>query len=347
VTARLRPPGGTWARAILVVAAVGLALVAGLVAWAEHQMNPAGAPGPPVDVDIPMGTSTHGIANLLASRGVISNSTLFLVYLKLKGGGPFQAGVYSLHRPETYSAVVHDLSASQGYRLTVPEGFTAAQIADRVGHIRGHDAGNFLAVATGKVACPGLRSPYEPAGGDLEGLLFPDTYRINPDESDCEIARTMVDHFDVVARTIGLDRAPATVGLTPYQAVIVASMVEREAKLASDRSLVAEVIYNRLKRGMRLQVDATVLYAVGASRPGGPTAAELGVDSPYNTYRVAGLPPTPIASPGKAALEAALAPAQGDFLYYVVVQADGKEAFSPTLAGQDANIRLAQQRGLR
>lgn len=337
-----------WARVVIAVIAT-IFVVLGLAGfWLEREMHPAGAPGPTVDVDIPVGTSTHGIARILAARGVVSNSTLFLVYLRLRGAGPFQAGVYTLHRPESYGGVVHDLSVSQGVRLTVPEGFTVGQIAARVGHIRGHTAAHFRAVASGQVACARpVTSPYGPAGGNLEGLLFPDTYRLNPDESDCDIARTMVARFDAVALRIGLDRAPTQVGVTPYQAVVVASMVEREAKLSDDRGLVAEVVYNRLRRNMKLQVDATVLYGLGASPPGGPTAADLNVDSPYNTYRVTGLPPTPIASPGDAALRAALAPPTGDFLYYVVVEANGKEAFSSTLAGQEANIRLAQQRGLR
>ncbi|MBO0887019.1 MAG: endolytic transglycosylase MltG [Acidimicrobiales bacterium] len=228
------------------------------------------------------------------------------------------------------------------YAVVVPPGFTMAQIAARVGAVPGHSARAFLRLAeSGEV-----RSAYEPAGVTrLEGLLFPATYRVTAHESDRQILEAMVARFDLAAREVGLSSAPSTVHVSPYQAVTVASLVEREALLAGDRGKVATVVYNRLAQGMKLQVDATIIYALG--RPvSSVSAKDKEIDSPYNTYKVAGLPPTPIASPGVASLEAALHPTPGPWLYYVVVSHNGAEAFSATYAGQLQNIALGERRGV-
>ncbi|HET6809514.1 MAG TPA: endolytic transglycosylase MltG [Acidimicrobiales bacterium] len=333
---------GLW-RVVAVVAAVVVVTVGGLALWVNHAVNPGGKRGPAVVVDVPSGASTTGIADRLAAAHVISHPLLFRLYVKVLGGGPFQAGEYSLPKNDSYGDVVASMHRGPLVRrLTIPEGFTLSQIADRVAALPGHSRAHFLQVArSGEV-----RSQYQPAGStELEGVLFPDTYQVQPGETDAQILAQMVARFDAVAGQLGLGTSPQTAGVTPYQAVTVASMVEREAKVPADRGLVAQVVYNRLGRGMRLQVDATVLYALG---PGHTdlSAADLDVASPYNTYRVTGLPPTPIASPGRAALEAALNPPKGPYLYYVVVEPDGKEAFSTTLAGQERNISLARSRGL-
>ena len=330
-------------RVVAVVAAVVVVVVGGLALWVNHQVNPGGKRGPAVVVDVPSGASTTRIADELAAAHVISHPLLFRLYVKVLGGGPFEAGEYSLPRNDSYGDVVASMHRGPlVHRLTIPEGFTLSQIADRVGALPGHTRGNFLQVArSGEV-----RSQYQPAGStSLEGVLFPDTYQVQPGETDAQILAQMVARFDEVAGQLGLAASPQAAGVTPYQAVIVASMVEREAKVPADRGLVAQVVYNRLARGMRLQVDATVLYALGPGHSN-LSAADLDVASPYNTYRVTGLPPTPIASPGRAALEAALNPPKGPYLYYVVVEPDGKEAFSTTLAGQEQNIALARSRGL-
>ena len=330
-----------WRVVALAVATVVAVLILAAV-WAERQISPGGPHGPAVAVNIPPGSSTDRIADLLAARHVISHPFLFRLYVKVHGGGPFQAGYYSLPEHDSYGDVISAMERGPvAARLTIPEGFTLSQIATRVGSLRGHSSAHFLAAAQSGV----VHSPYQPAGSDdLEGLLFPDTYQVEPGESDAQILQAMVDRFDQVAQEMGLATAPTAAGVSPYQAVVVASMIEREAKVPGDRPLVAEVVYNRLARGMRLQVDATVLYALGGGTT--LTAADLRVKSPYNTYLVSGLPPGPIASPGRASLQAALQPAKGPYLYYVVVEPDGQEAFSATLAGQEANIALARSRGL-
>lgn len=330
-------------RALALALAVVLTLLALIGLWVERQINPSAHPGKAVDVTIPRGASTSAIAGVLVKDHVISSSFWFRVYLRLHASGAFQAGVYRVREHDSYASVVKALHGPEvSTALVVPEGFTVSQIAERVGALPGHKGSAFLALADGGT----VRSPFEPAGSnDLEGLLFPDTYTVTPGETDATILNQMIQRFDQVVGPMGLSSAPAAVGVSPYQAVVVASLIEREAKVASDRPLVAEVVYNRLAKGMRLQIDATVLYALG---PGHTTlsTADLSVPSPYNTYLVTGLPPGPIANPGAAALEAALHPATGNFLYYVVVQADGGEAFSATLSGQEANIALARQRGL-
>ncbi len=229
------------------------------------------------------------------------------------------------------------------WAVTIPEGFTLKQIAARVGRVvPGHTDNGFLATANGGT----VRSPYEPAGVDsLEGLLFPDTYTVGPGDSDARILRRMVDRFDEVASTVGIDQAAARVGITPYQAVIVASMVEREARLTGDRGKVAQVIYNRLHASMKLQIDSTVIYGLGGDLDN-VTGSDLAIPTPYNTYLIPGLPPTPIASPGQPSLEASILPTPGPWLFFVVVSPDGGEAFSVTLAQQQANEALARERGL-
>lgn len=332
-----------WPRRVALVLAVVLTLAAVAGLWVEHHIDPASHPGATVDVTIPNGASTERIADVLVSDHVISSSFWFRVYLRLHGGSRFEAGVFAVRTHDSYPQVVRALRGPEVSRsLVVPEGFTVSQIANRVGALPGHQASAFLALAdSGRI-----RSPYEPAGSnDLEGLLFPDTYSVTPGETDATILQAMISRFDQMATQLGLAQAPSTAGVSPYQAIIVASLIEREAKLASDRALVAEVVYNRLTRGMKLQIDATVLYALGPGHTS-VSAADLNVQSPYNTYLVTGLPPGPIANPGKASLEAALHPGKGPYLYYVVVEPDGQEAFSASLSGQDANIALARSRGL-
>jgi UPF0755 protein len=139
------------------------------------------------------------------------------------------------------------------------------------------------------------------------------------------------------------------VGISPYEAIIVASLIERETRFDDERAKVAQVIYNRLERGMKLQVDATVIYAMGRTgeRNIRVLFKDLEVDSPYNTYKVTGLPPTPIAAPGRASLEAALNPEQGNLLFYVVTEESGRHSFAADSAGHAANIRKAEAAGVR
>jgi UPF0755 protein len=330
--------------AVALAVAVVLAAVAGL--WLQRQVSPSSA-GAPVSLSVPAGATVGQVASLLEDHGVISNGALFRLYVRVKGSRPFLPGTYRLRRHEKFSSVVAALTRPPEVdRLTIPEGLTLVQIAERVGRMPGRSADRFLALArSGQV-----RSPYATPGvapdHALEGLLFPDTYDFKRTADELTVLQRLVDGFDAVAGEVGLDQAPKRVGVTAYQAVVVASLVEREAKVPEDRAMIARVVYNRLQRNVPLQVDATVVYALGGDRTR-VLDQDLKVISPYNTYLNKGLPPTPIAAPGRASLQAALAPAPGPWLYYVVVDASGKHAFATTLDEQNRNIAVAHRRGLR
>jgi len=224
-------------------------------------------------------------------------------------------------------------------QLLLRPGLTVAGIAATVAALPGHTQASFVAAANSGL----IRSAYEPAATtSLEGLLFPDTYFVLPNESDASILRRLVNRFDEIGDQIGLG---ATTAVTPYQTVIVASLIEQEVKIPTDGPLVAAVIYNRLRLGMPLQIDATLCYVKGGCPPV-PTNADKQRVSPYNTYKVTGLPPTPIASVTMASLQAAMQPANVPYLYYVISDASGKLAFSTTLAQQNHNIALAHAKGL-
>ncbi len=345
--------GGGRGRKVLLAAAV--LLVVGLIGagaaafWFNRQVNPSGPPGQAVKIDIPLGSSTQRIAGILEEKGVVDSARVFRVYVKTKGGGPFQAGSYSLRRNEKFDRVVAALEKGPKLtfqRLTVPEGLTLEQVAQRVGELPGRSAERFLQV----VESGQVRSRYQPAGStNLEGFLLPETYNFQAKDDELAIATRMVQSFDAAAAQAGIEEVTQGGLVDPYEAIVVASLVEREARVPEDRGMISRVIYNRLRKGMLLQVDATVIYALGRTGEKGLRVLnkDLEVDSPYNTYRVEGLPPAPIASPGRAALRAAVNPTPGPWLYYVVVEASGKHAFGTTLAEHNRNIALAESRGVR
>jgi len=207
----------------------------------------------------------------------------------------------------------------------------------------GNDHGGIAAAAKSGV----VHSAFSPPGSNnLEGMLGTGSYLILPGESDVTIVRDMVQRFDRDAEAAGLSTASAAaLGLSPYQVVIAASVVEKEGYIPLNMPDVARVIYNRLARGEPLQMDSTVLYAIG--QDGGPvTSQDLKIQSPYNTYLNTGLPPTPICMPSPDALAAAVHPPTGAWLYFVLVDKNGTMAFSDTYAQQLANEKLAQSRGL-
>ncbi|HET7488229.1 MAG TPA: endolytic transglycosylase MltG [Acidimicrobiales bacterium] len=344
---------GRWGRRLLVafLVVVVLAAVAGGAGFAywRSQVDPGGSAGAKVTMEIPKGSSVARIASLLADKEVVGNARNFRLYVRLKGAGPFQAGSYTFRKHSGYDdvlATLHKGPVLSYQKLTVPEGLTIKQVADLVGKMPGRSAEKFLAAASDGT----VRSRYQPAGStNLEGLLFPDTYNFEAKDDEHAILQRMVTAFDAAAADAGLDDVAQGGVVDPYQAVIVASMIEREAKVPEDRGMISRVIYNRLQKKMPLQVDATVIYALGRTGEKGLRVLnkDLEVDSPYNTYKVAGLPPAPIASPGRSSLRAAVVPTPGDWLYYVVVDAQGHHAFATTLAEHNRNIATAQAAGVR
>jgi UPF0755 protein len=321
-------------------------LAAGLAGvWLKRRIDPPGPPGPAVEVVVPRGASTARIAAILDDRGVVASAWVFRLYVRATGAGPWQAGTYRMARNLDMGTAVRILDRGPlgtDVRLTIPEGFTLRRIAERVGRLPGRSAARFLALATSGA----VRSAYQPAGStNLEGLLFPDTYLIGERDTEERILRRMVAAFDAEAADLDLEAGAARLGLSPYEVVIVASMIEREARLADERPKVARVIYNRLARGMRLGIDATIRYEL--DKPTGPLRrSELERDSPYNTRTRTGLPPTPIASPGRASLVAALHPADGPWLYYVIADAEGRHAFVTTDAEFQRAKAAARAKGL-
>jgi UPF0755 protein len=322
---------------------VAVLLVVGLgVVWVRHQIDP-GKPGTTVAVTVPPNSSTASIASILSGAGVIRNATVFRFYAKTEGAGALLPGTYHLRKNSSYDSVISALEKGPPIvyqKFTIPEGFTVAQIAARIGALPGRSPDAVMAAATsGQV-----QSRYLPAGQtNLEGLLFPATYEVRADDSDVAILQKMVSTFEDNASNLGVDQAAATLGVTPYQVVIVASMVEREAKLDEDRGPIASVIYNRLHQGMLLQIDATLMYGQNITDP---AKIDKKSTSPYNTYAIKGLPPTPIASPGIPSLTAAATPPSTNYLYYVLIDANGKHGFASTAADFAKLEAEARSKGL-
>jgi UPF0755 protein len=328
--------------ALLAAAALVIAVLAWAVIWYLGEVN-AGPPGPQTMVSVSPGQSMGTITATLSRQHVVGSSLAFRIYLLLHGTPTVRTGDYLLRRHEAFGDVRGRLvSGPNVYPVTVLPGFTATEVASRVGLVPGHDGATFLDL----IRSGAVRSPYEPPGSmSLEGLLGTGQYLVLPGESDRALLGQMIDRFDATATAVGLVPRASALGVTPYEVITAASIVQKEGVYRQNLGKVSRVIYNRLARGTPLQMDSTVLYS--ENRDGGPvTSADLALDTPYNTYLHAGLTPTPICFPSKASLEAALSPTPGDWLYFVVVSKDGTEAFSDTFAGQQANERLAQSRGL-
>jgi UPF0755 protein len=336
-----------WLQVVTALAVVAVLALGVGGFWLKSQIDPSGAPGAVVNVDIPRGTSTAGIGNLLASKDVITSARVFRLYLKLKGGGPFDAGLYKLQRRSSMGDVVDVLSSGPALppatNVTIPEGLVLEQVAKRIARDPRLSAERFLTLArSGEV-----RSKFQPASQrSLEGLLFPDTYRVEEKEDEAAVLRRMVGTFDDVATEVGYEDAEKLVGHSPYEAIIVASLVESEAKDDSDRAKIARVIYNRLDQRIPLGIDATFYFTLPLERRGtGLRRSDLDRPGPYNTRLNTGLVPTPIALPGRASLEAALHPEDGPWLYYVLKDRR-THAFSESYDEFLRNKRAAQEKGL-
>jgi UPF0755 protein len=317
----------------VVAAVVVVLVVAGVLGFVHisDEVNPSGPAGRTVTVTVPAGASTARIGDLLAKAGVIHGPTVFALYVKIEAAGPLLPGTYHLATNEAYSKVVAALERGPVIvieKLLVPEGYTIRQMAAALGRLRGIGVspGAFLTAAmSGQV-----RSPYQPSGtNSLEGLLFPATYPVRQGEPPDDLVQYMVDTFDYHATQLGLAAAAKRLHYSPYQIVIVASIVEREAKLEADRGPIASAIYNRLAAGMPIGAESTLLYGLGDPKG----EVDVTAANPYNTLVNKGLPPTPIASPGVPSLEAALDPPHTSYLYWVEVNPDGKMGFASTTAG--------------
>ncbi|HEX4174980.1 MAG TPA: endolytic transglycosylase MltG [Acidimicrobiales bacterium] len=331
-------------RIVALVGGAALVVILGFVLWYELESNALGPPGKQVVVTVKPGESTDSVISTLSDKGVIGSSLAFQISDIFHGTPTVQPGSYAMHQNQTFGEVRALLAAGPNiYPVDVRPGNTLSEVATQVSAIPGHTATSFEKTASG-VAVHSVFSP--PGSDDLEGLLGIGQYLILPGESDLTIVQDMVTRFDRYAQAAGLSTASAAaVGMTPYQVVTVASITEKEGYYTFNMPKVARVIYNRLAGDIPLQMDSTVLYAIG--QDGGPvTEKDLQIKSPYNTYLNKGLTPTPICMPSVTALKSALDPPAGAWLYFVLVQKNGVMAFSDTFAEQQANEQLAKSRGL-
>lgn len=291
-----------------------------------------------VVVNIPREATAGQVGDILKQKDVIKSPFFFRLYARYRGlDGAIKAGEYripnSLSVPRVLSELVDGRLAVQ--TVTIPEGFTTEQVADLLTEKGVVDRDRFISVLAGDSFGYSFMDQI-PSGSDrLEGYLFPDTYQFTRGSGERAIIDKMLGRFEKEMVDLDYAEKAARVGLTVRQAVTVASMIEREAKFDQERPLISGVIFNRLKLSMPLQIDATVQYALHNHKEK-IYYRDLEVDSPYNTYRVNGLPPGPIALPGRASLLAAVNPANSDYLYYVV-KPDGTHAFASSLAEHDLN----------
>jgi UPF0755 protein len=322
-------------RGLLILVAVFVVLfVAAGAARAYYQWS-TGASGPrtPVTIQIPQGATGSEVADLLKKQGVIRSTLAFRLAVRFRhvSTASFEAGEYHLTTNMTIDDVLALLGkgavAQPVTRLTIPEGLTVAKTAARVHQVlkRVSPRAFVKAATSGTFSLP----PYLPQSAHtVEGFLSPDTYDFLKTATAHDVITRLLDQFKTAIANLPWSNAKK-LGVTPYQVVIIASIIEREARFQDDRVRVARVSYNRLAQGMRLQSDATVEYALGKAKPA-LTLDDLKVQSPYNTYLHAGLPPAPIASPGVASLRAALEPANGSWLYFLAYDRAGHAAFAST-----------------
>ena len=362
---RFRRPN-KWIVRVALGVIVTLVVVAGSVGWWYlRQVNPPGEASSPYNFTVLEGDSIDSVAQRLQADGFITSAGVFRWYVDRKGGIDFVPGYYQLRLRDhmgNLMAALNTPPAQTFVNVTFPEGYTLEQIANRLADkVPRLDATTFLQQASSGVVVSDF-GPQTAVGGPtaLEGLLFPDTYQISGDDSSTRVIERMVGLMERVGRQEGLDKSEEKVGLSPYEVLVVASMIEREAKVPEDRAKIARVIYNRLRRDMLLQIDATLRYG----QPDDLSIAELTqIDNPYNTYTRKGLPPTPIANPGRASIRAALNPAPNpplsdpmckdlkksqrcEYVYYVIADKEGGHVFAATLEQHEANVAAARAAGL-
>ena len=300
-----------------------------------------GAADGPVEVRIPDGASVQTIAERLEEAGVLDRPRLFALYVRIRGDErDLKSGRYRFPADAGWGDVIDMLSRGEVLTeaLTLPEGFTAREAAPRVAELAGVPEDSVLELIRDTALARQLGVP----GPTLEGYLFPETYRFSEGLPPRRILETMVERYRAFWGPEERRRADS-LGLSEREVVTLASIVEEEARVAEERPIIAGVYLNRLERGMLLQADPTVQYALGEPRERLLYRhIDSVAESPYNTYTQPGLPPGPIASPGEASLRAVLDPADGPYLF-VVARPDGSHVFTTT-ARQHINAKNRIQR---
>jgi peptidoglycan lytic transglycosylase G len=294
-------------------------------------------------VEIPPGAGPTSIGRRLAGSGVVRDQLSFRIVLARSGQARrLQAGEYRFDRPMTTREVIDKIARGEVFLrpITFPEGLTVRQMADIYERDGGGTKAEFLRAAHN----PALIHDIDPVAQDLEGYLFPDTYTLPRRATSDQLVQRMVTAFRDVMTPDLVQRAAAR-GMSVRELMTLASLVEKETAKPGERPIVAAVYTNRLKIGMGMQCDPTVIYALerAGKYDGNLTRENLQFDSPYNTYRYAGLPPGPIAAPGRASIEAAASPADVPYLYFVS-RNDGSHVFSATLDEHNRNVYEYQKR---
>ena len=308
---------------------MGMVFATGLSSCAPPEQQPQSettiVKGKEVEIIIEEGMNLTQVADLLKSAGVIEDAFVFRLYVQQKEKEKLLLpGTYILVTGAEYEEILDTITSGEKqvlYKLTIPEGYTVIQVKERILqdipfiepgeietalNIENYTQYEFLQDKT-----------------TLEGFLFPKTYDVSVDYSASNVIEMMISQFQIETRPLDWSFADEN-NFSNYDILIIASLIEREAYIPEERSLISAVIYNRLAIDMPLQIDASVRYALD-KWDGIVTYDDLEVDSPYNTYRYTGIPPTPICNPGLAAIEAALAPEDVDYLYYVVIDENTHE----------------------
>ncbi len=302
--------------------ALGLAILLGLAAvWSYLGPGPRAKSGEVTSVTLERGSGVGQIGRALQDAGAIGSSGLFSFAARLTGAADeLKAGEYEFRSGASMASVLADVRAGKVVRrqITIPEGWTSGMVADAV---------NAYPELTGVAAEP------------PEGSILPDTYQVRRGEDRAGVIQRMRDAHDKLLAELWAARQPGLPLSSPAEAVTLASIVEKETGVASERPRVAAVFVNRLRDGMMLQSDPTIIYSLTKGRPlgRGIRASELAATTPYNTYKITGLPPTPIANPGREALAAVLDPPKSSELYFVA-DGSGGHAFASTYEQHQANV---------
>ena len=335
----MRRAGKRWSALVLLVV---LSMAAPLAAVWLWPFGPKG--GSPKFILIPRGMSSYEVAHLLQQEGVVRHWSWFLLYLKtVKRNSHIQAGEYKFDLPHSVVQVVDKLVRGLVYyhELIIPEGYSLFEIAELLEQNGFSSTTDFWAAASRRERV----CQFAVAAKNVEGFLFPDTYRLARGTTADEIVGMMVERFrQVYSQSLEAEMKQSILSFP--EVLTMASLIEKETSVDAERELISAVFHNRLKRRMPLQCDPTVIYAArlrGKYR-GAIFQSDLNFDSPYNTYKHLGLPPGPIANPGKRSIEAAIKPAKVNFLYFVANN-QGGHTFSNTLEDHQRAV-AAYRKGL-
>jgi len=336
---------------ILLVLSISLILVIALsVFWFYRSLNePIYHDKADQFIQIPKGAGTQKILDILVSEGILQNRYPLMIYLKLFADeSKLKSGEYQFPSPITALQILEELQKGQErvIKITIPEGWTRFDIARRLAEKLPSDPPTSEREILELMSDTSLIRDFDPLAKNLEGYLYPDTYIFPVNSKPADVIKRMVEQFRKVWKPEWTERA-RQMGMQPRDIVIIASLIETETKMPQEKPLVASVIYNRLKRGIPLGIDQTVVYIAKMENRWDGTihVSDINSDSPYNTRKFAGLPPGPIASPSASSIEAALNPAQTDYLYYVLdaEKKDGSHKFHVSAKDFEIDKRAYQQ----